>query len=71
MPYIIDCLPMKHTTVEIIVVNKLVSERETSGLADTKSQFQHDPISVAAKHRYACLFFVVSCLFRLMLSTLS
>ena len=57
MPYIIDCLPMKHTTAEIIVVNKLLSERETSGLADTKSQFQHDPVSVAAKHRYVRTYF--------------
>ena len=42
---------MKHTSAEIIAVNKFLSERETSGLADTKSQFQHDPVSVAAKHR--------------------
>lgn len=55
MAHIVDFLPMKHTSAEIVTVNKLSSERETSGLADTKSQFQHDPISVAAKHRYVLL----------------
>ncbi len=51
--FMIDALPMKHTALEIIAVNKLLSERETSGLADTKSQYQFDPVALAAKHRYA------------------
>ena len=48
---VIDALPLKHTTVEIIAVNKIQSERETSGLADVKTQYQYDPVSAPAKQK--------------------
>jgi len=50
--YIKDCLPMKHSSAEIIIVNKFLSERGINGFSDTKVQFQYDPISVAANHRF-------------------
>ena len=48
---------MKHSTAEIVIVNKFLSERGMSGLADSKAKFQYDPISVAANHRLVAMHF--------------
>ena len=44
-------LPTRHTTMEIIKMNKILSERESSGLADPRAQYQYDPISTPARER--------------------
>ena len=44
-------LPTKHTTMELIKLNKILSERESSGLADPRAQYQYDPISLPARER--------------------
>lgn len=49
---IMQVLPPKHVTMEIIVITKLLSERDTSGLADSKAQYLYDPISKPARERF-------------------
>lgn len=44
-------LPTKHVTMETIVYNKMLSERESSGLADSRAQYQYDAISLPARER--------------------
>ncbi|KAL9962848.1 hypothetical protein ACROYT_G031994 [Oculina patagonica] len=49
---ILECLPAKNTCLDIIVINKLLSERHTNGLADFHAMYQHDPIAKKAISRF-------------------
>lgn len=49
---IMAALPSKNTTMEILIINKLLSERDSSGLADSRAQYQFDPISLPARQRF-------------------
>eukprot|EP00111_Clytia_hemisphaerica_P015875 TCONS_00046904-protein len=50
---VMAALPSKNTTMEILIINKLLSERDSSGLADSRAQFQYDPISLPARERFS------------------
>lgn len=49
-------LPTKHSTMEIIIINKILSERDSSGLADSRAQYQFDPVSLPARERCLIIF---------------
>jgi len=49
---IMDVLPTKHVTLEILMINKIISERGTSGIADSKAMYAYDPISQPARARF-------------------
>lgn len=49
---IMGILPTKHVTMEIVILNKILSERESSGIADSRAQFQYDSISLPARERF-------------------
>jgi len=49
---LLACLPPKNICLEIIVINKLLSERHANGLADFHAWYQHDPVSKKAISRF-------------------
>lgn len=49
---ILACLPAKNISLDIIVINKLLSERHTNGLADFHAMYQHDPVAKKAISRF-------------------
>lgn len=45
-------LPTKQVTLELIIVNKVISERGTSGMADSRALYSFDPILHPGRERY-------------------
>ena len=46
--YIVKSLPNKKSTLPVIVMTKLFSEKATKSLADFEVQYAYDPITLAA-----------------------
>ena len=44
-------LPNKDTTLDIMVVTKILSDRGTNCLGDFEVQYMHDPIGIKAVQR--------------------
>jgi len=49
---VLNTLPSKDTTLSIMVVTKLLSERGTNGLGDFEIQYQYEPHAVQAVERF-------------------
>ncbi|KAK3755758.1 hypothetical protein QZH41_019984, partial [Actinostola sp. cb2023] len=49
---ILDCLPPKNTSIDIMVVTKLLSERRSYGLANLSTQYLYDPDDLKAWERF-------------------
>jgi arachidonate 5-lipoxygenase len=45
---IIDHVPLKDMTLDIMLVTKILSDRGTNPLGDFEVQYQYDPIGVKA-----------------------
>ena len=45
-------LPTKDTTLSIMVVTKILSDRGTNSLGNFEIQYMHDPIGITAVERY-------------------
>ena len=49
---IVSQLPSKDTTLSIMVVTKILSDRGTNSLGNFEVQYMHDPIGITAVERY-------------------
>ena len=49
-------LPAKDITLDIMVVTRLLSDRESQGLADFYTQYQLDPLATEARERLVRMF---------------
>ena len=49
---IVSQLPSKDTTLSIMVVTKILSDRGTNSLGNFEVQYMHDPIGITAIERY-------------------
>ena len=47
-----EYLPTKQVTLELIIINKVISERGTSGMADSRALYSFDPILHPGRERY-------------------
>ena len=54
---IIAHLPDKRTTMDIMLVTRLLSERGTNALGDFEIPYSYDPLTMAALERYILTFF--------------
>lgn len=49
---VMAAIPTRHVTMELVVINKVLSERDSSGLADSRAIYQYDPIAEEARSNF-------------------